>query len=227
MRLLLMRHGQTHANVSGQLDTAHPGLDLTALGQRQATAAAQALGESSIESIYVSSRVRTHQTAAPSAQVRRYAPTEMAGLEEIQAGDFEMLNDAESIHGYIATVTSWISGDLAVRMPGGETGHQFLERYDAAIERIVQAGHDAAMVVSHGAAIRTWTAARMLAGSVIPNPTSPLHNTALIVLEGDHRSGWRLEEWHGEPYGGAFLDDSSALDPTAVADAGQAAEQAD
>ena len=33
MRLLLMRHGQTHANVSGELDTAHPGLDLTDLGR--------------------------------------------------------------------------------------------------------------------------------------------------------------------------------------------------
>ena len=26
MRLLLMRHGQTHANVTGELDTAHPGV---------------------------------------------------------------------------------------------------------------------------------------------------------------------------------------------------------
>jgi probable phosphoglycerate mutase len=226
-----MRHGQTHANVSGQLDTAHPGLDLTALGQRQATAAAQALGGRVIEGIYVSSRVRTHQTAAPTAHARLHSPTELEGLEEIQAGNFEMLNDSDSIHGYIGTVSSWITGDLGLRMPGGETGHQFLERYDAAVARIAEAGHESAMLVSHGAAIRTWTAARMHAGSVIPNPTAPLHNTALIVLEGDPSSGWRLEEWHGEPYGGAFLDDSSAVDPTAAADpdraADEAAEQAD
>ena len=43
MRLLLMRHGQTHANVSGELDTAHPGVELTDLGHTQATTAAQAL----------------------------------------------------------------------------------------------------------------------------------------------------------------------------------------
>ena len=42
MRLLLMRHGQTHANVSGELDTAHPGVDLTDLGRAQAVAASQA-----------------------------------------------------------------------------------------------------------------------------------------------------------------------------------------
>ena len=209
-----MRHGQTHANVAGQLDTAHPGLDLTALGMRQAAAAARALGETVIENIYVSSRVRTHQTALPTAQARQYASTQLAGLEEFHAGDFEMRDDADAIHGYIGTVTSWITGDLGVRMPGGETGHQFLDRYDAAIRAIVDAGHDSAMVVSHGAAIRAWTAARMHAGSVVPNPTAPLHNTALIVLEGDPGSGWRLAEWHGEPYGGAYLDDAVAVDPT-------------
>ena len=41
MRLLLMRHGQTHANISGDLDTAHPGVDLTDLGRAQAVAASK------------------------------------------------------------------------------------------------------------------------------------------------------------------------------------------
>ena len=34
MRLLLLRHGQTHSNVSGALDTGAPGADLTELGRR-------------------------------------------------------------------------------------------------------------------------------------------------------------------------------------------------
>jgi len=67
VRLLLMRHGQTHANVSGELDTAHPGLDLTDLGRAQAVAAAKAIAGERLDAIYVSSRVRTHQTAAPTA----------------------------------------------------------------------------------------------------------------------------------------------------------------
>ena len=68
MRLLLMRHGQTHANVSGELDTAHPGVELTDLGHAQALAASKALADEGLDAIYVSSRVRTHQTAAPSAE---------------------------------------------------------------------------------------------------------------------------------------------------------------
>ena len=43
MRLLLLRHGQTHGNTAGALDTAVPGLGLTELGRRQAEAAARAL----------------------------------------------------------------------------------------------------------------------------------------------------------------------------------------
>lgn len=214
MRLLLMRHGQTHANVSGALDTAHPGLDLTDLGATQATAAMQALTGEHLDAIYVSSRVRTHQTAAPLSRARSLRPVELDGLEEIQAGELEMRRDHDAVHGYISTVAAWLEGHLDVRMPGGETGHEFLERYDTAVRRIVRAGHDAALVVSHGAALRTWTASRMLPGSGAPAVTEPLHNTALIVLEGDFDAGWKLASWDGEPVGGRFLDDESAPDPT-------------
>src|SRR3954469_13476278 len=63
MRLLLLRHGQTHGNTAGALDTAVPGLDLTDLGHRQAEAAARALGDQGVDRIYVSTLTRTHQTA--------------------------------------------------------------------------------------------------------------------------------------------------------------------
>ena len=215
MRLLLMRHGQTHANVSGELDTAHPGVDLTDLGRAQAVAASKALADEPLDAIYVSSRVRTHQTAAPTAEDRALAPTELEGLEEIQAGDFEMRNDHDAVAGYIGTVVTWLEGDLTHRMPGGETGEEFLARFDAAVRTIVEAGHDAALVVSHGAALRTWVSTRMEPHPDAPPATQPLHNTALIVLDGDHGSGWRMVSWQGHPVGAAILDGLSLEDPTA------------
>ena len=214
MRLLLMRHGQTHANVSGELDTAHPGVDLTDLGRAQAVAASQALVGEPLDAIYVSSRVRTHQTAAPTAEDRGIALTHLEGLEEISAGDFEMRNDHDAVAGYIGTVATWLEGDLAHRMPGGETGEEFLARFDAAVATIVEAGHDTALVVSHGAALRTWVSTRMQAHPDAPPATQPLHNTALIVLEGDVTAGWRMVSWQGHPVGGALLEDPSAEDPT-------------
>ena len=214
MRLLLLRHGQTHANVSGELDTAHPGLDLTDLGRTQAGAAARALDEHHLDAIYVSSRVRTHQTAEPTAVARSLRPRLLHGIEEIQAGDYEMRKDHAAVEGYITTVAAWIEGTLDLRMPGGETGHEFLARYDAAVRGVADAGHDAALLVSHGAAIRTWTSTRLAPDQGAPPAHEPLHNTALIVLDGDPDRGWRLVSWHGEPVGGRFLEDESAEDPT-------------
>jgi broad specificity phosphatase PhoE len=214
VRLLLMRHGQTHANVSGELDTAHPGLDLTDLGRAQAVAAAKALADERIDAVYVSSRVRTHQTAAPTAEDRGLGLTQLDGLEEIQAGDYEMLADHDSVAGYIGAVAAWLEGDLTRRMPGSETGEEFLARFDAAVRTIVDAGHEAALIVSHGAALRTWISTRMAPHPDAPPPTEPLHNTALIVLEGDLDSGWRMVSWQGHPVGGAYLEDPTAEDPT-------------
>jgi broad specificity phosphatase PhoE len=210
-----MRHGQTHANVTGALDTAHPGADLTDLGVAQAVAASKALGDETLDAIYVSSRVRTHQTAAPTADDRAITPTQLDGLEEIDAGDFEMRNDHDAVAGYIGTVATWLEGNLDQRMPGGETGEEFLSRYDAAVQKIVAAGHDTALIVSHGAALRTWTSSRMQPHPDAPPAHEPLHNTALIVLEGDFDSGWQMVSWQGHPVGGAMLDGLSLEDPTA------------
>lgn len=214
MRLLLMRHGQTHANVSGELDTAHPGLDLTDLGRAQAVAASKALADEALDAIFVSSRVRTHQTAAPTAEDRGLPLTQLDGLQEIDAGDFEMRSDHDAVAGYIGSVATWLEGRLDHRMPGGETGVEFLERFDAAVRSIVAAGHEAALVVSHGAALRTWISTRMVPHPDAPAPTTPLHNTALIVLEGDFEVGWEMVSWQGHPVGGEFLEDPSAEDPT-------------
>lgn len=214
-----MRHGQTHANVSGELDTAYPGLDLTDLGQAQARAAARAVMAESLDAIYVSPLVRTHQTAAPTATTRSLQPVVLDGLHEVQAGEYEMRSDHDAIHGYISSVASWLDGDLDVQIPGGESGRGFLDRYDAAVRTIVGAGHDSAMIVSHGAALRTWISSRMLPDLSAPAVTAPLHNTAMIVLDGDFDAGWRLVSWQGDPVGGAYLDDMAALDPTGALDA--------
>lgn len=221
MRLLLLRHGQTHGNTAGALDTAVPGLGLTDLGRRQAEAAARALAERGLQQIYVSNLVRTHQTAAPLAHLLGREPIELPDLREIAAGDFEMASDHDAIAGYIGTIADWIEGRFDTRMPGGESGHEFLDRYDAAVaeihRQVLAAGHERALLVSHGAAIRTWVSARVTDAESHARATDPLHNTACIELTGDPGSGWTVHDWHSEPVGGAFLDDASAPDPTGQA----------
>lgn len=65
MRLLLLRHGQTTANVRGALDTAFPGHPLTDLGRAQAAAVPAALADEDVAAVYCSNLTRTRRTAEP------------------------------------------------------------------------------------------------------------------------------------------------------------------
>jgi broad specificity phosphatase PhoE len=207
MHLLLLRHGQTQSNVIGALDTAVPGAPLTELGERQAAAVPGAL--QAIDSVTVSTLLRTQQTAAPLAAARGFTPAVLDGLKEIQAGDLEMKTDHESQGQYNATAYAWALGDLDLRMPGGETGHEFFRRYDDAIASL---SGEIALVVSHGAAIRTWVAARCDNTSGTFAGDHQLANTALVTLRSTRR-GWHLVDWGDAPIGGADLADARAADP--------------
>jgi probable phosphoglycerate mutase len=223
MRILLLRHGQTHANVDGSLDTAPPGLDLTELGRAQAVAAAKALAGRGLDAVFVSCLARTRQTAAPVLGDLGVEPVVVDGLREISAGDLEMRSDEEARQEYLSTIASWLFGSLEERMPGGETGTEFLARYDAAIEEVAASGARFALVVSHGAAIRTWVGARALDdGSRAWEDVAlePMINTGGIELE---RAGdrWRILAWNNHPIGGDYLADPTAQDPTGRAPLGE------
>jgi broad specificity phosphatase PhoE len=221
MRLLLIRHGQTPANVLGALDTAAPGPGLTELGRAQAAAIPEALAGERIDGIYASRLVRTQQTAAPLARVNgEMHRVVLPGIHEIEAGRLEGRRDKRSIKTYMETVWAWGSGSLDAQMPGGGDGHEFYGRFDADIARIA-AEHDAAhhpdatvAVFSHGAAIRVWSAAR--ARNIPPEFPGRTHldNTGVVVLVGSPIEGWVMESFAGDPVGGAALEDPSAADPT-------------
>ena len=215
MRLLLIRHGQTPANVAGALDTAIPGLGLTELGQDQAAALPAALADERIDSVHATRLVRTQLTAAPLAAVRQLPVEVSPGLEEVSAGSLEMRSDPDAVAGYVECLAAWTAGELDRAMPGGSDGRAFWSRYDSAITAIA-ARHDpeeTAAVVSHGAAIRVFTTV------ATGMPVEQAHelriaNTGMAVLEGDPGSGWRLQRWCADPVGGAALLDVTAADVT-------------
>ena len=214
MRLLLIRHAQTPANVLGQLDTAHPGPGLTALGLEQADRIPDALVFEDIDALFASTLVRTQITAAPLAVSRGLAVTVLGGIHEIEAGSLEKRSDPESVRGYLETVFAWGSGNLDVAMPGDQDGHHFFGRFNADIVEIIESGVSTAAVVSHGAAIRVWVAGN--ARNVHPSFAGQhdLNNTGVVVVEGSFDDGWRLAEWQGTPVGGPELVDETAPDPT-------------
>jgi broad specificity phosphatase PhoE len=214
MRLLLIRHGQTPANVLGQLDTSHPGPGLTDLGLEQAARIPEALRGVEIDAVFASTLVRTQLTAAPLSVDRGLAVTVLGGIHEIEAGTLEKRSDAESVRGYLETVFAWGAGDLDVSMPGENDGHHFFGRFDADIGEILDSGAETAAVVSHGAAIRVWVARHARNVSPLFAGQHDLMNTGIVVVEGSFDDGWTLTAWQGIPVGGAELADGTAPDPT-------------
>ncbi|WBU38374.1 histidine phosphatase family protein [Homoserinibacter sp. YIM 151385] len=214
-RLLLIRHGQTPANVAGILETTIPGPGLTELGRQQAEALVEALGGEPIAAIHVSVMMRTSLTASPLAAHLALEPSVREGLHEIEAGALEGRADRDAVRGYLGTLAAWADGALDTPMPGGADGLAFFDRFDAAVARIVAEHPDDATlaIVSHGAAIRVWTGGR--GANIDPAFTSSheLDNTGIVIVDGGPEAGWTVESWMGEPIGGAALEDEGAVDP--------------
>jgi probable phosphoglycerate mutase len=217
MRLILIRHGQTIDNVRGALGAVVPGPPLTDLGLEQAAALPGALADERIDAIYTSTMVRTQLTARPLARARGLEPVIVDGLREIGAGELEQRSDVTAIRQYAETVLAW-GHDRDARIPGGEDGNEFFERYDDAVARIAREHAGGAVaVVSHGAAIRAWVS------SATPNIDGDfslrnhLGNTGVVIVDGSPSDGWYTVSWQGEPVGGAELRDVGAPDPAGQA----------
>lgn len=193
MRLILIRHGETASNVERLLDTAVPGAPLNATGEQQAESLVQTLAAEPIQAVHSSTIRRAVQTATPLARARELQVQQWPGLGEIAAGEEEMqpIPTARYVH----TVNRWITGDDTAHVPGGDTRHSFLTRYDDALAGIAAAGHECVAVVSHGAAIRCWTGLR--ARNVTPEQATRtrLDNTTYLTFDGDPRTGWTLTSW--------------------------------
>lgn len=198
MKLYLVRHGETGSNLQGALDTAIPGADLSEAGLVQAHALAERFAQATIDALYASPLVRTQQTIAPLSNTLGMPPIILDGLREVGAGEWEMRNDEEAVIGYMTAVSAWLNGDTSYRVSGGETGDEFLARFDRAVETIVNRTPETALLVSHGAAIRTWVHHRCDLSDWTGLEFSSLPNTGVIELEGDPQ-GWSVLDWTPVP----------------------------
>ena len=194
MRLLLIRHGETQANVDHRLDTAYPGYRLTNNGLTQAASLPGKLAGEPIEAVYASNLARAQQTAAPLAESLGLDVQVLEGVREISAGVEELNCDWRT---YVAELQAWSPSNMDSGLEGGETARQFMERFTSAISQVESAGHGCAAVVSHGAALRVWTLAQD-PGFGLEN-AAPLNNTQWIVLNGSSHDGWRIESWGERP----------------------------
>lgn len=202
-RLILVRHGQSHANVERRLDTAPPGAELTELGREQARAfaAAHARAHADPPGLLLHSVARrAAQTATEMAGELAMSPTEISGIHEVQAGDLEDRSDDDAIALFNATYQRWHEGELHISMPGGESGADVLERYlpvvtDLRMRYLDDPSFNSDIVmVSHGAAIRLIAAvmAGVETSFVLDHH---LANTESVVLVPITEGRWSCVHW--------------------------------
>jgi broad specificity phosphatase PhoE len=198
-RLVLLRHGQSHANVDRRLDTRPPGAALTDLGREQARAFGRDLPHP-LAMIAHSVAVRAAQTAEEIGGELGLDTHEFEGIHEVQVGDLEDRNDDDAIASFETVYQRWHEGDLDVPMPGGETGDEVLDRYVPVLTQLRMrhlddaAWHGDIVVVSHGAAIRLVSA--VLAG--VDGSFALDHhlaNTEAVVLSPITDGRWSCVQW--------------------------------
>ncbi len=217
-RLVLVRHGQSHANVDKRLDTRPPGAELTELGRNQARALAR--DATSVPGLLLHSvATRAAQTAAEVSAEFGMLAREVTGIHEVQVGDLENRNDKEAVDEFDATYRRWLEGDRDVSMPGGESANQVLDRYLPVLSELRVRYLDDEnwtsdiVVVSHGAAIR-------LTGAVLADIDSSfalehhLANTEAVILTPAAGGRWGCEQWGaGTPPFDADSPPESVADP--------------
>ena len=198
-RLILVRHGQSHGNVERRLDTRPPGADLTDLGREQARAFARARTHPPGLLLHSVAR-RAAQTATEIAAELSSAAEEVEGIHEVQAGDLEGRDDDDAIAEFNSVYQQWHQGHLGIAMPGGETGHDVLDRYLPVIDQLRSrylAAPDRTrdvILVSHGAAIRlaAATLAGVDSGFVLDHH---LANAEAVVLAPVTDGRWSCVRW--------------------------------
>ena len=156
----LLRHGESIASAAGIVSTAVPGLGLTATGHGQADRAASGLAGRGFDAVFASPLTRARETADAFTPLTGRPVTTLDGLAEVTAGDYEGQLASEVAGQFLAVLDEWLRGDLGARVPGGESGSEFLSRMDAALAQVTASSTNA-LVVSHGEAIRCWTTLRV------------------------------------------------------------------
>jgi broad specificity phosphatase PhoE len=152
--IVLVRHGETDWNRSGQIMGERP-VPLNRQGEAQATRLAALLKERPVGAIYSSPVTRTVQTAEILAQALRVPVTTDRGLTEIGVGQWEGRFWKDLADELVRQ--NFYRNPLEARPPGGETLREVQARAVAAVERArADAAHEAGplLFVSHADVVR-------------------------------------------------------------------------
>jgi probable phosphoglycerate mutase len=191
-RLFVARHGE--ALYESELLSDSGGW-LSREGREQSRRLADRLAGERVAAVWSSPMARAVQTAELAAGVLGVDVVVREGLREFGVGDARgTTGDPDP---FVETFSAWLSGDLAARIPGGESGTDVVERYAAVLDEIADDHRgESVLVVSHGGVM--CTALPALARNLAPSHSRDraLGNCDVVALEAD-ADGWVARSWAG------------------------------
>lgn len=197
--ILVVRHGESEANVARRLSSAAPGEPLTARGRGQAAALAERLRRRRVSHVYASPLLRAQQTGQVLAEALGLGVQTLDGVQEADLGRCDgSVGDEDWAH-IDAAFVRWGEGDLGARIDGGESGHDIVHRTRNALREVAdQHRGETVVVVSHGG---TMACAVPRCATDVPDDYGRdrfVPNCGLVELNVD-ADGWSLRQWPGDP----------------------------
>jgi phosphoserine phosphatase len=201
MKIYLIRHGESEWNRTSRF-TGRQDVRLSALGQEQARRVARRLEKVSLTAIYTSPLQRARETANAIGKLKRLPVQLCDGLAEIHHGLWEGLTVEQVTEQFPKELENWRRTPHAVKMPAGESIGQAAERAGAALNELVRAHDQGALVICSHEVILQVIVLQALDLPLEHYGKWCFENAALSLLEREARGSFRL----------AFLNDTSHLE---------------
>lgn len=156
-KLLIIRHGQSQANLDGVF-VGHVNSPLSDLGMQQAELTADYIVSSyHVDAVYASDLDRAFYTGKRVADMLGLPITADDQLREIYAGDWELVKFDDLSNHYGQPYQIWLKDIGRAQCPNGESVAQLQERFVAAIRRIARENDGKTVVIgTHATPIRTF-----------------------------------------------------------------------
>ena len=203
-QFFIVRHGETLWNrerrIQGQGNS-----ELSAVGLRQAIAAARHLATAGCARLVSSDLGRAVQTAQPIAAATGLRIDTDAGLRERAFGIFEGLTPDQVRDRYPDDHASWQQRKPDYGIPGGESLVQLRDRVRCAFEALARTAAGRVIVVTHGGVLDALY--RIAANVALDAPrTWQLLNASVNQIEVE-RDKWQLCGWGDITHLAAAEDD--------------------
>jgi probable phosphoglycerate mutase len=189
-RLILVRHGESEANISHTFANRGAGPELTPLGRQQAARLAERLCGREVTEIHSSPLARAAQTATAVAAVLGLPVTIEEALREYDVGELEGQANPVAWAAYADMERRWLlDRDWSARHRGGESYCEIVARFARYRERIRQTATGPVLAVAHGGLFRLVLPSVAVGYRHEESLHVTIPNCGAIVLEPDGHLG--------------------------------------